>query len=147
MPKRKRAVSEVISSLILLMIVSVLGTYLYTYTLNSTGFQRNIIEGDIERKSERAQEKFCVTAVWLNNISDLMNLTILNFGRLDIKIAAIYINGERVTDYVSGFETTIVTSDLKSTSFTPPLSISSGALYEIVVVSKRGVSHVFYWKV
>jgi flagellin-like protein len=99
MPIRKRAVSEVISSLILLMIVSVLGTYLYTYTLNSTGFQRNIIEGDIERKSERAQEKFSVTAVWYNNISDLMNLTILNFGRLDIKIAAIYINDERVTDY------------------------------------------------
>jgi len=146
MPIRKRAVSEVISSLILLMIVSVLGTYLYTYTLNSTGFQRNIIEGDIERKSERAQEKFSVTAVWYNNISDLMNLTILNFGRLDIKIAAIYINDERVTDYFSGFETTIVTSDLKSVSFTPPLSISQGALYEIVVVSKRGISHVFYWK-
>ena len=146
MPRRKRAVSEVISSLILLMIVSVLGTYLYTYTLNSTGFQRNIIEGDIERKAERAQEKFVVTAVWFNNISDLMNLTIVNFGKLDIKITAIYLNGERVTDYFSGFETTITTSGLKSTSFTPPLSISSGELYEIVVVSKRGISHVFYWK-
>lgn len=146
MPIRKRAVSEVISSLILLMIVSILGTYLYTYTLNSTGFQRNIIEGDIERKEERAQEKFSVTAVWFSNISDLMNLTILNFGKLDTKIAAIYINNERVTDYFSGFETTIVTSGLKSTSFTPPVSISSGELYEIVVVSKRGVSHVFYWK-
>lgn len=142
----RRAVSEVIASLVLLLIVSVLGTFLYSYSLSATGFRQNVLQGDVLMKAERAQERFRVIAVWWSGSGDLLNLTILNYGRLDIEIADIYVNGEKVTDHISGQGEEIYTSSLRQASFTSPVPISTGVLYEIVIVSERGVSHVYSWK-
>ncbi len=142
---RSRAVSEVIASLILLLIVSVLGTFLYTYTLTATGLQQSALQGEVLREAERAQERFRVIAVWWSG-ADLLNLTILNYGRIDIKIVDVYVNGERVTSYHAGRGEEIYTSRWGRISFTSPVPIVDGGLYEIVVVSERGVSRAYSWE-
>ncbi len=140
MIKRSRAVSEVIASLIMLLIVSVLGTYLYSYSLTETGVQQNNLEGDIQTEAGRAQERFKVIACIYEG--NLLNLTVLNYGRLDIKIVDIYLDSNRVA-LSPGKE--IYTSDLGLISFTYP-GLVPDVLYEIVIVSERGVSHVYSWK-
>jgi len=142
----ERAVSEVIASLILLLIVSVLGASLYSYTLTVTGFQQNTLQGEVQREAERAQERFRVIAVGWSGSGDLLNLTILNYGKLDIQIDDVYVNSERVTDFHAGRGEKTYTSRLRRLSFTSPVSISDGNKYEIVVVSDRGVSHVHSWE-
>jgi len=142
---RSRAVSEVIASLILLLIVSVLGTFLYTYTLTATGLQQSALQGEVLREAERAQERFRVIAVWWSG-ADLLNLTVLNYGRIDIKIVDVYVNGERVTSYQAGRGEEIYTSRWGRISFTSPVPIVDGGLYEIVVVSERGVSRAYSWE-
>ena len=140
MIKRSRAVSEVIASLIMLLIVSVLGTYLYSYSLTETGVQQNNLEGDIQTEAGRAQERFKVIACIYEG--NLLNLTVLNYGRLDIKIVDVYLDSNRVA-LSPGEE--IYTSDLGLISFTYP-GLIPDVLYEIVIVSERGVSHVYSWK-
>ena len=142
---RSRAVSEVIASLILLLIVSVLGTFLYTYTLTATGLQQSALQGEVLREAERAQERFRVIAVWWSG-ADLLNLTVLNYGRIDIKIVDVYVNGERVASYQAGRGEEIYTSRWGRISFTLPVPIVDGGLYEIVVVSERGVSRAYSWE-
>lgn len=140
MLRRSRAVSEVIASLIIILIVSVLGTSLYTYTLTEMRLQQNALQGDVQRESERAQERFRVIACAFDG--NLLNLTVLNYGRLDIEIVDVYVNGDRVA-LSHGEE--ICTSEIGLISFTYPALIPD-ILNEIVVVSERGVSHVFSWK-
>lgn len=140
MLKRSRAVSEVIANLVIILIVSVLGTFLCSYTLTETGLHQNALIGDVRMVYERAQERFRVVAcIWDGN---LLNLTVLNYGKLDIEIVDIYVNCDRVT-LPSSRE--VCTSDIERISITYP-SINPDVLYEIVVVSKRGVSHVYHWK-
>ena len=135
-----------IASLILLLIVSVLGTSLYSYTLTATGFRQNALQGKVQREAERAQERFRVIAVWWSGSGDLLKLTVLNYGKLDLKIVDIYVNGERATVYQSGRGEEIYTSKWKRISFNSPVPISADTSYEIVVVSGRGVSIVHSWE-
>jgi len=146
MLSRSRAVSEVTASLILLLIVSVLGTFLYSYTLNTMGLQQDFLYGETKNEADRAQERFRVIATWWSGSGDLLNLTILNYGKLDIKIADIYVNGESVTNYQSGRGEEICTSSWRRICFTSPLPISIGTVYEIVIVSERGVSKIHGWE-
>ena len=76
----------------------------------------------------------------------LLKLTVLNYGKLDIKIVDIYVNGERATVFHSGRGEEIYTSRWKRISFNSPVPISADTLYEIVVVSQRGVSIVQSWE-
>jgi len=73
-------------------------------------------------------------------------MTILNYGRLDIKILDVYVDGERVTSYQEGRGEEIFTSRLGRVNFTSPVSLSTDAQYEIVVISERGVSNVYSWE-
>ena len=141
-----RAVSEVIASLVLLLIVVVLGTFLYGYSLSAMGEQQSSFKGEVGMQAERAQERFKLIAAWWSGSGDLLNLTILNYGKLDIKIVDIYVNGEGVASYYTGRGEDIYTSRWERVSFTSPVPISAGTLYEIVLVSERGVSHVDRWE-
>jgi len=146
MLNRERAVSEVIASLILLLIVSILGTSLYSYTLTATGFQQDALQGEVQREAERAQERFTVIAVWWSGSGDLLNLTVLNYGKLDLKIVDIYVNGERTTDFQTGHGEEMHNSKWRKISFNSPAPIFADTIYEIVVVSERGVSYVYNWE-
>lgn len=81
--------------------------------------------------------------MWWDGSGNDLNLTVLNYGKYDIKIVDIYINDERVNTYLSGRYEEIIISDLGLISFTSPIPISSETLYDIVIVTERGVPHVY----
>ena len=145
MARRDRGISEIIGSVVLILIVSTLGMFLYSYTLSATGSQRENLQGNIKIEAERNQERFNVIAVWWSG-SDLLNLTIINYGKIDNRIADIYIDGNRVASFVSGRGEEIGTSTLGKIIFNAPMTIQSNTTYQIVVVSERGVGNAYNWR-
>jgi len=140
-----RGVSEVVASLILLLIVTTLGTFLYSYTLTSTGLQQSYLQSQVELESERAEERFRVVSVlWLGD--DKLNVTILNYGLIDVTIADVYVNGVRVSTYHGGRGEEIYTSELGWICFESPIPIEEGFSYEIIIVSERGVTYAHLWE-
>ena len=87
--------------------------------------------------SEQAQERFEILRAWSNNESRF-NITVLNYGKTDLSIVAIYLNGTAVQQYLSGKDTTIGTGQLLTVEFTSPLTIQTSSWLEILAVSARG---------
>jgi len=142
----KRGISEVIASLILILVVSAAGVILYTYSLNtfsSTGSSFQLRTG---LREEQARERLVITAVWWDT-SDLLNVTVLNYGKIDLVIDTVYIDGTRVSEYSDGRGEVVRTGELISVKFTSPVPIEDEQTYEIIVVSERGSKNVVYWEV
>lgn len=146
MPRRSRAVSEIVASLMLLLIVSALGTALYSYTLTISQVQHDELTSEMSRATERAQERVRVIAVWWSGTGDLLNMTVLNYGRVDVGIADVYVNDERVISYSFGRDEVIYTQKWAMLGFTSPKPITSGSTYEITIVSENGVPSVYVWE-
>jgi hypothetical protein len=141
----KRAVSEIVASLIIVLIVSVAGVALYSYSLGAFSFSSSSFQLQTSQREERARERFSIIAVWWDT-ADQLNLTVLNYRKIELAIDAVYINGTPVSSYSSGIGTTVGTENLISIKFTSPVSIQDGQTYEILVVSERGSRDVVCWK-
>ena len=143
---KRRGVSEIISTIIIILIVSVAGSLLFTYS--SVLFQRQ--QGTAIRENKlytvQAQELFRFTAVWWNGNDDLLNVTVYNYGKLDIDISDIYIDGVRVEVYFFGRGELILTEKYLRVAFTSPVTIVAGETYRINVVSSNGVKKVENWE-
>lgn len=125
------------------MIISTLGTFLYNITLTTIGYQQNVLHEEIRLAADKAQERLRVIAIWWGDSGNILNLTVLNYGKYDTKIVDVYVNNERVASYLSGRGEWITTLKLGRISFVSPIPITPETLYSIVVISERGVSHVY----
>ena len=143
---KRRGISEIISTIILILIVSVAGTYLFAYSTTYIQAQNDQFLSDNEITVGKAQERFTVTTVWWSGSGQFLNLTIYNYGQNDIAISDIYIDGVRVSDYSFGRNVKILTGDLHQIGITSPIAITSGFSYKISIVSSRGVSKSVYWE-
>ncbi len=144
----KRGVSEVISSLIIILIVSTAGAGLYTYSLNTFNSSGSAFQLQTNAREERALERLLITAIWWNITNDYLNVTVLNYGKIVFAIDAVYIDGGQVSasTYTNGKGEPVVMGSLVFLKFTSPISVVDGQTYEISVVSERGSRDVFYWK-
>jgi len=146
MPVKRRGISEIISTIILILIVSVAGTYLFAYSTTYIQTQSDQFLSDNEITVGKAQERFTVTTVWWSGSGQFLNLTIYNYGQNDIAVSDIYIDGVRVSDYSFGRNAKILTGDLQQIGVNSPITITSGVSYKISIVSSRGVSKSVYWE-
>lgn len=146
MLKRRRAVSEVVASLVILLVVSILGTSLYSFSLNVMRSQQENFFLQSQAEAFRAQERLKVVYVGWSGSDNTLNLTVLNHGKIEISLAEVYVNGEKVNSYNDGLGAKIVTSRLAGLSFTSPVNVAPDKLYQFVIVSERGVSHVHSWE-
>lgn len=143
---QRRAVSEVIASLLLLLIVSLAGTALYSYSIQITQTQQDTIITQISVAAIRAQERFRVIAVWWRGSGSVLNVTVLYYGSSDIKISDVYINGDRVTYYLFGRNQAIYAQKWLRVAFTSPRLITQNHVYEITIVTDKGTSYVYLWE-
>ena len=139
----KRGVSEIIASLIIVLIVSVAGVALYSYSLGSFSSSSSSFQLRTDQREERARERFQIIAVWWNT-ADQLNLTVLNYGKIELAIDAVYIDGTPVS-IDEGKGTVIVTGEKVHVKFTLT-GLVPGETYEILAVSERGSKNVVYWK-
>ena len=144
----KRGVSEIVASLIIVLIVCVAGAGLYAYSLNAFSSSGSSFLLQTSGREERARERFSIIAVWWDNSTgqDKMNITVLNYGKIELAIDAVYIDGTQVSAYTSGKGETVAKGSIVSVKFTSSVSILDGQTYEIIAVSERGSKNVVYWK-
>ena len=141
----RRGVSEVIASLILILIVSVAGVLLYSYSLSALGSSSSYFQLETSNEEERVRERFQITAVWWD-MSNQLNLTLVNHGKIEIAIDAVYINGTQVSAFLNGRGVTIGPREMVSVKFNSPVMVQSGQKYEILAVTERGNRNAVYWK-
>jgi flagellin-like protein len=131
----KRGLSEIIGSLILIMIISISGVIVYAYSVNIIGTSSTNFNIRTVQNEELLKEKFQILRVWMHQ--NQMNLTILNWGQTDFTTAAVYINGLAVTQFTK-YSVTIGPGELANVEFTLPFTAQSGSSLEVLVVSDRG---------
>jgi len=144
----KRGVSEVVASLIIMLIVTVAGAGLYAYSLNAFSSSGSSFLLQTSGREERAREQLLITTVWWNVSNDYLNITILNYGKIELVIDAVYIDGNQVSAsaFTDGKGTTVTAENLVYVKLTSPVSIVDGETYEIIAVSERGSRDVVYWE-
>jgi hypothetical protein len=98
------------------------------------------VEGD------RARERIKLLSVEWSGTNDVLNISLLNFGKTELKIADVYVNGIRVNTYYYGQSESIQTGEVERISFTSPVTMSQDNLYQLILVSERGVSYVQSWE-
>lgn len=74
-----------------------------------------------------------------------LNLTIFNYGEIDVTIDSAYVRGTKVID-LAGKGVTVGKEQLTTVQFVSPVSIQSGVTYEILVASSRGGKNAVFWK-
>jgi flagellin-like protein len=143
--RNRRGVSEIIASLILVLIVTSAGVVVYSYSIGAFSSSTSLFQLNTNQEEMQAQERFAIIAVW-SNLPNQLNLTILNYGQIGLTIAAVYFNWISVTNYLAGRMTTIGKGALVQVSFTPPVTIQHGSKYEITAVSTRGSENAINWQ-
>lgn len=74
-----------------------------------------------------------------------VNLTVLNYGEIEVTIAAAYIQGTNVT-YLTGNGNSVGAGQLVTIQFISTVPIQSRSTYEILVVSTRGGTNAVFWE-
>ena len=141
--RNDKGVSEIIASLMLVLIVTSAGVIAYSYSIGAFSSFTSLFQLNTNQKEKQAQERLAVVAVW--NSSNQLNLTVLNYGQIDLTIDTVYVNSTSVASF-DGRNTTIGKGVLIPLSFTSPFAIQSGSTYEIIVVSTRGSKNAINWK-
>lgn len=96
--------------------------------------------------TNQAQERFKIIAVWWNGNDDLLNITVYNYGTLDLEISDIYIDGVRVQTYFFGRNELILSEKYLRIAFTSPVTPVVGETYSFNIVSSNGVKKVTSWE-
>ena len=145
MSLKRRGISEIISTIIIILIVSIAGTYLFAYSTTFIQTENDQYLSNNKLELGQTQERFTVSSVWWSGVDDFLNITVYNFGQNDIEVSDVYVNGIRVSSYSYGRDTLILTEELLQVGFTSPVAVIGGLEYKITLVSSRGVTEVIYW--
>ncbi len=143
---KRRGVSEIISTIILILIVSVAGSLLFAYSADFFQGQQDSIISENERTIDQSEERFRISTVFWSGAGDVLDIAVYNYGIDDMEITDIYVDGVRVQTYTSGRNEIIYTEKIKRIVFTSPVSITLGEGYTINIVSGKGVSQIDNWE-
>ncbi len=143
---KRRGVSEIISTIIIILIVSIAGSLLFTYSSGLFQGQQDKALKENKLSTDQVQERYKLTTVWWNGKDNLLNITVYNYGTLDIEISDIYINGVRVQIYFFGRNEVIISEKYLRVVFTSPVSIVYGETYSFNLVSSNGVKKIANWE-
>ena len=146
MLSKRRGVSEIISTIILILIVSASGSLLFAYSADYFQEQQDSIITENERTIDQAEERFRITAVFWNGADNVLDIAVYNYGLDDLEITDVYVDGVRVQTYASGRNEIIYTEKIKRIVFTSPVTITLGEGYTINIVSSNGVSQINNWE-
>ena len=143
--RNRVGVSEIHASLILLVIVSTGGAFLYSITLDTLNNYEETLTYEKDAESQRILERFCIASVGWENPSENLTLVVYNFGEYDIEVVDIYINGYRTISFYDGDHEIIEPGQIQLVRIQAPIIITSHNEYIITAVSERGVLYEYLW--
>jgi len=143
--KPRRGVSEIVASLTVLIIVSVLGIMLYNLSTGAMTNQQKDLLNQLRFEEQKAMERFEIVGVEYSD-STSIKLWMLNYSNdehLEITISNVYVNSQQAS-----FEMTnrIIEKNIVSPiTVGLPFDLIKDTSYNILVVSERGVGNAYTW--
>lgn len=128
---RRRGVSEVVASLVLLFATLSLSLLVFIYSVGALSFSQSAARYEFSMESRMLMERFSVVDVWFRG--GAVSVAVFNHGRVPIRVAGMYVNGSPVD---IGGPVPVGVGEVKWVS--APLTYSSGAVYRIKVVTELG---------
>jgi len=136
----RRALSTVVTSVILLSAVAIMGTMVVTWANMKLGSQEEALTVTFNKSINKLNEDFIVENVWYDYVLNNVNVTITNVGIIGLNVTEI-----KFTDSSgSGTLVTLSITDggiLVQESFNTNVTYSgltSGDVFNVVVTSERG---------
>lgn len=136
----RRALSTVVTSVILLSAVAIMGTMVVTWANMKLGSQEEALTVTFNKSINKLNEDFIVENVWYDYVLNNVNVTITNVGIIGLNVTEIkFIDS---SDY-SNLATLPITDGgiLVQESFNTNVTYSgltSGDVFNVVVTSERG---------
>ena len=137
---RRRALSTVVTSGILLSAVAIMGSGLVTWSNSSFTVHQNELEQKYSDNLNKLSESAIVENIWFgNNPSKFLNVTITNVGDVGLNVTKI-----KISDSVDSLETTITDGGLATkTSFSKQMMFDWKDDEPIDVVVTTGRTSIF----
>jgi len=148
-----RGISEIVASLIVLIIVSVMGVMLYNLSMENLTIQQSNFSLDIKVRESIAQERFEVVDV--KYVDNELIIYFLNYGKTDVRISDVYLEDVNnvvtryeydqftPSDYLLVHEGKLLTSDC---TFIKKGGLDVANLISCKLVSRIGVSDEYAFK-
>jgi hypothetical protein len=146
--KPRRGISEIIASLTVLIIVSVLGVMLYSISTGAMSEQQNNLLSQLRFEEEKARERFEIVGVEYTDDRSI-TLWVLNYSNdntLKVTISSIYVNNQQASILMT--PRTIEKNTVYPITVTLPSdmpNLTPDKSYNILVVSERGVGNACTW--
>lgn len=138
----RSGVSVIVASVVMLVIVAAAGAAIYSY---AQGTFSNLSASFSEMLSSRAEELdeggVVVDYFYVNASSTALSLAIYNYGRVDLEVVSAIING---TACSPNEEVYLAPGEWCWVNVTYPSHLSSGNVYYVKLVSKRGNTYAAY---
>jgi flagellin-like protein len=146
--RNNKGVSEIIGSLILVLIVSAAGVLAYSISLTAFSSSTSNFQLQMDQREAKARERLAVLAVWWNMSSEhaLLNLPVLNYGTTDLAVDTVYVNGTPAATYLNGRGVMIGPWNVTCVKFVSSMTIVTGTAYDMIVVSERGSKNEISWQ-
>ena len=137
---RKRALSTVVTSAILLSAVAIMGTFVVAWSDMKLNSQQQKLTSTFNDIANKLNEDFVIENVWYDYVLDNVNVTITNVGILALNVTEIKFTN---STYYNDIVTLSITDGqiLIQESFSRNVTYSgltSGDAFNVVVTSERG---------
>lgn len=134
----KRGTSPVISSIVLSVIVLVIGASVWSFATSASSVIASDYFEELMEAVEKIEERFCIENIGYNDTSQTLKIWIYNYGKIDITIEAISVEGDGNVYFHSGVGL-ISAGELVRINVAPTtMSPLSGLSISIEVRSNRG---------
>jgi hypothetical protein len=145
--KTRKGVSEIVASMIVLVIVSVFGVMLYNISAGMIAGKQNDLFSELKFESEKAQERFEVVGVDYPGEREI-RIWVLNFSKnsdSEITISSVYVDDLNAEIQEAG-PIILDQSNLKYITITIPAdreSLVNVNNYQLLIVSEKGVRYTY----
>ena len=144
----KKAVSNVVSTLMIVSIIFAMFAIIYPWSISSLTKSQSMANIWYSRQEEIAQERFVVEMAYFNSTApESIDVYLRNVGDIDINISEIYIDGvvQTTIDPVLPEHVYIKTNGSSNVVvFTVTYSWDNDETYRIKIVTERGETTVYY---
>ncbi len=136
-PRKKRGLSPIFSNILLILIIVVGMSFAFAFL---TGYVTDFQLG----RGSAIMELIEFEDVWFKNTTtrelDLINVTLYNYGKVDVKVLSVYLDGLQVPFNNEGSDEflTLSIGEHGSIQVHPPKLLDEKTIYNIKIVTERG---------
>lgn len=140
LPRNRKAVSTVISTILMTTLAIMMGTLVVFWASQTLGTYQGSAGVFFTNRGAALKESFVVEDIWFYS-SNKVNVTIRNVGAIEIKIVAVYLNSTSYT-----VSETITVGQSKTITFTLSQTYVSTSVYFFIIATARGNKVTEFWK-